>query len=70
LGASRFEELQLMKFAWRQNIADLAAWNSGLIEEIDVYSDMLAVDNFESDLDKKSPVMVDDEYTSTYQHID
>jgi hypothetical protein len=52
-----------MKFAWRQNITDLAAWNSGLVEEIDVYSDMLAVDLFESDLDKKGPVMADDEYT-------
>jgi hypothetical protein len=69
LGASRFEELQLMKFAWRQDITDLAAWNSGLVEEIGIYSDMLAVDNFESDLDKIGPVLVDDnEYT--YQQID
>ena len=27
LGASRFEELQVMKFAWRNNIGDLAASN-------------------------------------------
>jgi hypothetical protein len=43
-----------MKFAWRQNITDLAAWNSGLIEEVDLdlYEDMLAVDKLEDDLDK------------------
>jgi hypothetical protein len=53
LGAKRFEELQLMKFAWRQNISDLAAWNSGLIEEVnlDPYHDMLAGDGFEDELD-------------------
>jgi len=30
-----FEELQMMKFAWRNNIRDLAAWNSAQVEEID-----------------------------------
>ena len=25
-----------MKFAWKQNLADLAAWNSGEIEEINM----------------------------------
>ena len=53
LGLKRFEELQLMKFAWRQNIGDIAAWNSGLIEEVDLdlYQDMLAADEFEDELD-------------------
>lgn len=42
-----------MKFAWRQNVGDLAAWNSGLVEEVDLdqYEDMLAVDEFEVEVD-------------------
>ena len=42
-----------MKFVWRQNISDLAAWNSGLVEEVnlDSYNDMLAADGFEDELD-------------------
>jgi hypothetical protein len=35
LGPKRFEELQLMKYAWRNNIPDLAAWNSAFVEEVD-----------------------------------
>jgi hypothetical protein len=47
LGATRFEELQMMKFAWRNNIADLAAWNSRLVEEVtmDEYCELLEVDD-------------------------
>lgn len=48
LGAALFEELQMMKFAWRNNIGDLAAWNSSQIEviedEIRQYEDMLVAD--------------------------
>jgi len=48
LGATRFEELQIMKFAWRNNIGDLTAWNSSQVEEIDdemkEYQDLLAAD--------------------------
>jgi len=48
LGVACFEELQVMKFAWRNNIGDLAAWNSSQVEEIDdeleEYWDMLAAD--------------------------
>jgi len=42
-----------MKFAWHQNVADLAAWNSGIIEEVDleVYEDMLS-DNTRTSLTK------------------
>jgi hypothetical protein len=53
LGAARFEELQMMKFAWRNNIGDLAAWNSEQVEEIDhemrEYEDMFMADQ---DFDK------------------
>jgi hypothetical protein len=38
----------MMKFAWRNNIGDLAAWNSSQIEEIEDeirhYEDMLVAD--------------------------
>jgi hypothetical protein len=35
LGAQRFEELQLMKFTWRNDIGDLARWNSAEVEVVD-----------------------------------
>ena len=47
LGTKRFEELQIMKFAWRQNIVDLAAWNLAEAEELvdlDEYSELLKGD--------------------------
>jgi hypothetical protein len=46
LGAQRFEELQIMKFAWRQNVIDVAAWNSDEIEQVAVeeYKDLLIAD--------------------------
>jgi hypothetical protein len=48
LGAERFEELQLMKFAWRGRIDDLASYNSEQVEEVDngmkEYQDLLAAD--------------------------
>jgi hypothetical protein len=49
LGATRFEELQLLKFAWHQNITDIASWNSGLVGKVDLdlYGHMLAEDEFE-----------------------
>jgi hypothetical protein len=49
LGAKKFEELQIMKFAWHNNIPNLAAWNSAEVEEIDgdEYQEMLAADEAE-----------------------
>jgi len=48
LGAVRFEELQVMKSMWKNNIADLAAWNSNQVEEIHdemgEYQDLLVTD--------------------------
>jgi hypothetical protein len=47
LGADRFEELQVMKFAWRTKIDDLASHNSEQVEEVDgikEYQDYLAAD--------------------------
>jgi hypothetical protein len=52
LGADRFEELQMMKFAWRNNIGDLAAWNSSQVEDVDnrvIYADMLVADEEQGD---------------------
>jgi len=46
LGAQHFEELQLMKFAWRQNVVDIAAWNSAQVEQVDLeeYKDLFIAD--------------------------
>jgi hypothetical protein len=46
LGAQRFEELQLMKFAWRHGVINIAAWNSGEAEQVNVeeYRDLLVAD--------------------------
>jgi hypothetical protein len=48
LGAERFEELQIMKFAWRNNTMDLASSNSDHVEQVDndtkEYGDLLAAD--------------------------
>jgi hypothetical protein len=47
-----------MKFAWRKNIADLTAWNSGQIEEVDQidgldeYCEMLDVDESAAEFDR------------------
>jgi hypothetical protein len=51
LGSKKFEELQIMKFAWRSNISNLAAWNSNEVEEIDEYSNLLGNDNWQADFD-------------------
>jgi hypothetical protein len=47
LGATQFGELQIMKFAWRNNISDLSVWNSKLVEEVDMdeYCELLDTDN-------------------------
>jgi hAT family C-terminal dimerisation region len=56
LGAARFEELQVMKFVWRNNIGDVAAWNSCQVEEIDgkmrEYQDLLVADGEQMVWDK------------------
>ena len=44
-----------MKFVWRNNISDLAAWNSAQIEEVDEmkeYLDLLAADVEHDEWDK------------------
>ena len=51
LGAVRFEELQVLKFAWRNNIADLASWSTAEVEEVDdtrVYEDLFNADQEQS----------------------
>jgi hypothetical protein len=62
LGATRFEELQIMKFAWRNTIPDLAAWNSAETEEVDLgcYEDLLEADTMFAEFDKLEDEMVVD----------
>ena len=62
LGVTRFEELQVMKFAWRHNIGDHAARNSSQVEEIDddeigEYQDLLAVDGEQARWDAEVEVI-------------
>lgn len=56
LGAARFEELQVMKFAWRDKVEDLASWNSSQVEEVDngtkEYEDLLAADMEQGEWDQ------------------
>jgi hypothetical protein len=61
LGAQRFEELQLMKFAWRHAVVDIAAWNSDEVEQVDVeeYKDLLVADVDQATLDLDSDIHVD-----------
>jgi hypothetical protein len=42
-----------MKFAWNNNIPNLAAWNSNEVEEIDTaeYSTLLSDDNWQAAFD-------------------
>jgi hypothetical protein len=53
-----FEELQMMKFAWRKDIDDIAALNSSQIEEIEdeimQYKDMLVADQDLNHWDKSA----------------
>ena len=56
-----FEELQIMKLAWKNNIRDLTAWNLSQVEEIDdelgEYRDLLAADGEQAKWDEESKVV-------------
>lgn len=45
LGAKVFEQLQIMKFAWRNNPQDFAAMNSNIIEDIYMHEYMDFLDD-------------------------
>jgi hypothetical protein len=57
LGVMRFEELQVMKFTWRNTIRNQAAWNSSQVEEVNdelgEYQDILAMDGDQARWDHK-----------------
>jgi hypothetical protein len=49
-----------MKFAWNDDIPNLAAWNSNEVEEIDStteYSTLLGDDNWQAEFDSDSSVL-------------
>ena len=60
LGPRKFEELQVMKFAWRKNAAKHVASKSDEIEEVDLemYHEMLASDHWEDEFDKTEDEIV------------
>lgn len=65
LGGQRFEELQLMKFAWRHRVVDVAAWNSSEIEQVDLeeYKDFLTADVEQDEHDLEAEVLMVDFFT-------
>jgi hypothetical protein len=50
LGHERFEELQVLKFAWRPTLADRAAENSNDVEQVDVMQDFVDLLTEEQDI--------------------
>ena len=63
LGADRFEQLQVLKSAWKDDILDIMAWNSAVIEEVEAdvmmeYRELLAVDDEAAQWDKEFPELV------------
>ncbi len=63
LGTKQFEELQLMKFAWRSKITDIASSNSDQVEVVDLgeYRDMLEYDVREYEFEKDEDEFVIDD---------
>lgn len=61
LGSKKFEELQVMKFAWRNNVQNLAAWNSNEVEEVDTaiteFTTLLSDDNWQAEFDGLASVI-------------
>ena len=55
LGAKRFEELQIMKFAWRKKVSDLAARNWAQVEQVELgeYCEILEADETSAEWDKE-----------------
>jgi hypothetical protein len=51
LGAERFEQMQILKFLWRGSVADNAAGNSAIIEDIILkdFEELLRLDDEVSD---------------------
>lgn len=55
LGAKWFEELQIMKFAWRKKVSDLAACNWAQVEQVELreYCEILEADKTSAEWDKE-----------------
>lgn len=47
LGAEHFEQLQVLKFAWRNSVVDHATTNSDLVEEVllEEFKELLSLDD-------------------------
>jgi hypothetical protein len=43
-----------MKFAWHKNITELVAWNSSLVEEVDLaeFEALLGIDNGQNEINQ------------------
>lgn len=54
LGPKKFEELQVIKFAWYNNTPDFTAWDSSNVEEVDdleEFQELLNCDNWQNKCD-------------------
>ena len=62
LGSQRFEELQIMKFAWQNTVPDLAAWNSAQVEDVnsECLQDLLDGDRKNAEFEQGEEKMVVD----------
>ena len=62
LGSKRFEELQIMKFAWRNKIHDTAEQNWARVEEVQIgeFSEILEADETSAEWEKQLLDVVDE----------
>ena len=63
LEADQFEQLQVLRSAWKDDILDIMAWNSAMIEEVEAdmmmeYQELLAVNDEAVQWDKEFPELV------------
>jgi hypothetical protein len=64
-----------MKFAWRNNIPDLTAWNSAFVEEVDhfeEFQELLDCDDWQNKFDHGLQVEHHDEqpFTAEFEDLD
>jgi hypothetical protein len=62
LGAKRFEQLQMLKFEWQESMPDYAAWNSEVVDnvQLDEFMELLEADAAEQLWDSDSISVMQD----------
>ena len=69
LGAKHFEELQMMKFAWRKDLPDHAGCNWAQVEKVQLgeYTDILEADKISAEWDMQ---LVEDDTEFILEYAD